>query len=55
MEGVLAAGGGVRGHAFRRTAKLALALPMSLQWKRKRIGSEGIRKGVRVWALLKGE
>ncbi|RYC31884.1 hypothetical protein D3273_10625 [Lichenibacterium minor] len=28
---------------------------MTLQWKRKRIGSEGIRKGVRVWALLKGE
>ncbi len=25
---------------------------MSLQWKRKRIGSEGIRRGVRVWALL---
>ncbi len=28
---------------------------MSLQWKRKRIGSEGIRSGVRVWALLKAE
>ena len=28
---------------------------MSLQWKRKRIGSEGIRRGVRVWALLKAE
>ena len=28
---------------------------MMLQWKRKRIGSDGIRKGVRVWALLKGE
>ena len=28
---------------------------MSLQWKRKRIGSEGIRRGVRVWALLKPE
>ncbi len=26
---------------------------MTLQWKRKRIGSDGIRKGVRVWALLK--
>ncbi len=28
---------------------------MTLQWKRKKIGSEGIRKGVRVWALLKAE
>lgn len=28
---------------------------MSLQWKRKRIGSERIRRGVRMWALLKTE
>ncbi len=26
---------------------------LTLQWKRKRIGSEGIRRGVRVWALLR--
>ena len=24
---------------------------LTLQWKRKRLGSEGIRKGVRVWTL----
>ncbi len=28
---------------------------MSLQWKRKRIGSEAIRRGVKVWALLKAD
>ena len=28
---------------------------LTLQWKRGKLGSEGIRKGVRVWALLKME
>ena len=28
---------------------------LTLQWKRGKLGSEGIRKGVRVWTLLKAE